>query len=166
MILRRSASLRAAASAARLLAAGVDVDSLGSGERVRVTYGLKASRLCDRPFAIFVGDDIVFSGTYPARLSSRAGGARSRPGLTNRRGDRPTVVVDKPFHSHHSSVATCALKAISDGRRRRADDVRVESMPVHTIRCSDEAARLGARLKCENNANDNSKRWITRLVCR
>jgi hypothetical protein len=31
------------------------------------------------------------------------------PGLTNRRGDRPTVVVDKPFHFHHSHVAKSSL---------------------------------------------------------
>jgi hypothetical protein len=31
------------------------------------------------------------------------------PGLTNRRGDRPTVVVDTPYHFHHSNVAISSL---------------------------------------------------------
>lgn len=30
-------------------------------------------------------------------------------GLTNRRGDRPTVVVDTPFHFHHSQVTLSSL---------------------------------------------------------
>ena len=30
-------------------------------------------------------------------------------GLTNRRGDRPTVVVDTPYHFHHSNVAISSL---------------------------------------------------------
>ena len=31
------------------------------------------------------------------------------PGLTNRRGDRPTIVVDTPYHFHHSNVAISSL---------------------------------------------------------
>jgi len=82
-------------------------------------------------------------------------------GLTNRRGDRPTVVVDTPFHFHHSNVTM----KLSDGRRRRAGGVRAavdarSRFVARTRRC--DSARSCRKV----NANDNSKRWITRLVCR
>jgi Trm5-related predicted tRNA methylase len=83
-------------------------------------------------------------------------------GLTNRRGDRPTVVVDTPFHFHHSQVTLSSLTgavAVPAGGVRAAVDARSRFV-ARTRRC--DSARCCRKV----NANDNSKRWITRLVCR
>ena len=121
-------------------------------------FPVPGERVRHRPNAIFSACAALV-GTCLVRFE-RARAARSRLGLMNRRGGRPSV--RRTLHTFTTILTSYCSKT----------EVRLPTAPClvdagsQTLRGHGGATRRPALSSVPKKRNDNSKRWITRLVCR